>query len=197
METILEEVNSLVGVSGSFVCNDQGVVLASVVETDVNKSDLPDVGTILLKTLKGLISISGRDHIELDLVYDDHRVLVRKIEDGCLCILSVREVNLPILHASADRAMERLERSVEVFSSNLGDKDLSEIIEKMKAIVDENLGTHADKVIKMIDESSESRESLESVCDEIEDATRLFIDKKKSKEMTAAMRALLEEEGTS
>ncbi len=197
MEAILREINSLVGVRGSFVCDDDGTILSSVWESSALVKHLPEVAVILMKTLKGVISISGRGWVELDLVYKQDRIVVRKIEDGCLCIFSVREVNLPILYASADRAAERLGPDKGGPITNVGDQDLSTTIEQLKAIVTENLGSHAGKVLTMIDGASGSREDLEKVCDEIEEATRLFINKDKSKEMAESMRVLLQGEGTS
>ena len=100
----------MLGVQGSFICDGDGLILASKSKGDYQSDRLNDVSTLLIDTLKNLTSISGRESIELDLVYEEERFLVRKLVDGCLCILCSREINLPVLYTTVDQAINRLGR---------------------------------------------------------------------------------------
>jgi predicted regulator of Ras-like GTPase activity (Roadblock/LC7/MglB family) len=109
METILKDINAVVGVTGSFVCNDDGQIVARLMPNIFDDNLLSPVGRTIAQTIAGL-KIAQRCKIgDIDLVYDEGRVIVKSIDEGCLCILCVKRVNTPLLNLTVNVAAKKLE----------------------------------------------------------------------------------------
>jgi predicted regulator of Ras-like GTPase activity (Roadblock/LC7/MglB family) len=109
METILRDINAVVGVTGSFVCDDEGRVVAKLMPNVFNDNLLSPVGRTIAQTIAGL-KIAQRCKIgDIDLVYDQGRIIVKSLEEGCLCILCVKRVNTPLLNLAVNVAAKKLE----------------------------------------------------------------------------------------
>jgi predicted regulator of Ras-like GTPase activity (Roadblock/LC7/MglB family) len=54
MEDILKDINAVMGVTGSFVCNGEGQVLASALPELFDKTILSTVGRTMAQTMAGL-----------------------------------------------------------------------------------------------------------------------------------------------
>jgi predicted regulator of Ras-like GTPase activity (Roadblock/LC7/MglB family) len=109
METILKDINAVVGVTGSFVCNDEGQIVARLMPNIFDDNLLSPVGRTIAQTIAGL-KIAQRCKIgDIDLVYDEGRIIVKSIDEGCLCILCVKRVNTPLLNLTVNVAAKKLE----------------------------------------------------------------------------------------
>jgi predicted regulator of Ras-like GTPase activity (Roadblock/LC7/MglB family) len=109
METILKDINAVVGVTGSFVCSDEGQIVAKLVPNIFDDNLLSPVGRTIAQTIAGL-KIAQRCKIgDIDLVYDEGRVIVKSVDEGCLCILCVKRVNTPLLNLTVNVAAKKLE----------------------------------------------------------------------------------------
>lgn len=109
METILGDINAVVGVTGSFVCNGEGQIVAKVMPNSFDDNLLSPVGRTMAQTIAGL-KIAQRCKIgDVDLVYDEGRVIVKCIDEGYLCILCVKRVNTPLLNLTVNVAAKKLE----------------------------------------------------------------------------------------
>lgn len=113
MERILQDVNAVVGVTGSFVCDGEGKVLARVLPSVFDGATLSTVTRIASQTVAGLETARRRKVTDLDLVYGDGRLVVKNLRDGCLCILCVRNINVPLLNLTANLAARKLSERIE------------------------------------------------------------------------------------
>ncbi len=109
METILKDINAVVGVTGSFICDGEGQIVAKLMPNIFDDNLLSPVGRTVAQTIAGL-KIAQRCRIgDIDLVYDEGRVIVKSIDEGCLCILCVKRVNAPLLNLTVNVAAKKLE----------------------------------------------------------------------------------------
>jgi predicted regulator of Ras-like GTPase activity (Roadblock/LC7/MglB family) len=105
----LKDINAVVGVTGSFVCDDEGRIVAKLMPNIFDDNLLSPVGRTIAQTIAGL-KIAQRCKIgDIDLVYDKGRVIVKSIDEGCLCILCVKRVNTPLLNLAVNVAAKKLE----------------------------------------------------------------------------------------
>jgi predicted regulator of Ras-like GTPase activity (Roadblock/LC7/MglB family) len=108
MERILEDINAVVGVTGSFVCNAEGTLVARALPSVFDDASfLPSARTIL-QTIEGLETTRRRRVHELDLVFREGRMVVKNLRVGCLYILCVRTINVPLLNLTANVAARKL-----------------------------------------------------------------------------------------
>jgi predicted regulator of Ras-like GTPase activity (Roadblock/LC7/MglB family) len=109
METILKDINAVVGVTGSFVCDGEGQIVARLMPNVFDEALLSPVGRTMAQTIAGL-KIAQRCRIgDIDLVYDEGRLIVKSVDQGCLCILCVKRVNTPLLNLTLNVAAKKLE----------------------------------------------------------------------------------------
>ena len=108
MESILEDINVVVGVTGCFVCNKEGQVLASALPNPFDETTLANVGRTMTQTMSGLETARRRKVGDIDLVYDQGRLIAKNLGEGCLCILCARNTNVSLLNLTANVAAKRL-----------------------------------------------------------------------------------------
>lgn len=108
MDHILQDVNGVVGVTGSFVCDGEGRVLDRALPSVFDGATLSTVARIAAQTIAGLETARRRKVTDLDLVYGDERLVAKNLRNGCLCILCVRNINVPLLNLTANLAARKL-----------------------------------------------------------------------------------------
>jgi predicted regulator of Ras-like GTPase activity (Roadblock/LC7/MglB family) len=108
MENILKDINAVVGVTGCFICSDQGQVLASALPELFDGTILSTVGRIMTQTMAGLATARRRKVGDIDLIYNQGRLIAKDLGEGCLCILCVRNINVPLLNLTANLAARKL-----------------------------------------------------------------------------------------
>ena len=108
MENILKDINAVLGVTGCFVCDSEGQVLASALPNAFDETTLSTVGRTMTQTMAGLVTAHRRKIADIDLVYDQGRLIVKNLRDGCLCILCTRNINVPLLNLTANVAAKKL-----------------------------------------------------------------------------------------
>lgn len=109
METILKDINAVVGVKGSFVCDGEGQILSRLMPDAFDRDLLSPVGRTIAQTIAGLKIARRRKVGDIDLLYDQGRLVVKSLEEGCLCILCVCHINVPLLNLTANAAAKELE----------------------------------------------------------------------------------------
>jgi predicted regulator of Ras-like GTPase activity (Roadblock/LC7/MglB family) len=112
MKDLLKDINAVAGVTGSFVCNSEGQVLASDLPSLFDEAILSAVGRTVAQTMAGLAAIRRRKIGDIDLVYSQGRFIAKNLGEGCLCILCVRHVNVPLLNLTANVAAKKLTATV-------------------------------------------------------------------------------------
>lgn len=108
MNAILEDINAVVGVTGSFVCDKEGALVARALPSVFDETMLLPAARTLSQTVDGLETTRRRKVRELDLVYHEGRVVVKNLREGHLCIVCVRNINVPLLNLTANVAARKL-----------------------------------------------------------------------------------------
>jgi predicted regulator of Ras-like GTPase activity (Roadblock/LC7/MglB family) len=108
MENILKNINAVLGVTGCFVCDNEGQVLASALPDIFDDDILSAIGRIVTQTVAGLATSRRRRVVDIDLVYSQSRFIAKYFGKGCLCVLCVRDINLPLLNLTAKMVTKRL-----------------------------------------------------------------------------------------
>jgi predicted regulator of Ras-like GTPase activity (Roadblock/LC7/MglB family) len=112
MENILKDINAVVGVTGCFVCNGEGQVMASALPDLFDETILSIVGRTMAQTMAGLAAARRRKIGDIDLLYNQGRFIAKNLREGCLCILCVRNINVPLLNLTADVAAKKLKTKI-------------------------------------------------------------------------------------
>jgi len=108
MEDILKDINAVVGVSGCFVFDSEGEILAHTLPSELDQEALLTVGRTISQTTAGLTATRRRKVHELDLLFSKGRVVVKPLRQGSLCIVCARNMNVPLLNLTADVAAKKL-----------------------------------------------------------------------------------------
>jgi len=116
MKSVLEDINAVMGVTGCFVCDDEGEVLASVLPGVFGETALA-AGRTAMQTILGLQTTRRRRVNDLDLLYREGRIVVKSLGEGCLCILCVRNINVPLLNLTANLAARKLKKRLKALSA--------------------------------------------------------------------------------
>ena len=108
MERILQDINAIVGVTGCFVCDKKGTVVARALPSVFDETMVLPAALTVFQTMEGLETTRRRKVNEFDLVYREGRIVVKNLREGCLCILCVRNINVPLLNLTANVAARKL-----------------------------------------------------------------------------------------
>lgn len=108
MEAVLQEVNAAVGVMGSFIVGSSGKLEARALPDTIPSHNLEAAGRMLNQTLAGIELARKRKAGDLDMGFRQGRLLVKNLSPGCLCILTARRVNVPLVNLTANVAARKL-----------------------------------------------------------------------------------------
>ncbi len=100
MESNLAEINSLLGVLGSLVCDSDGKIIVQAMPDAYGDDKLSVTARVVSKTVQALDS-SGQRVSEMDLQFEGGRLLLKNLRGGTLVILCARNINLPLLNMTA------------------------------------------------------------------------------------------------
>ena len=107
MEAILKDVNSILGVQGSFVFLNDGSVTAQALPDKHTREQVALAARIVSQTFQAL-ETSGQRIAEADLSFEQGRLILRNLRGGVLAILCVRNINLPLLNLKVNVAVKKL-----------------------------------------------------------------------------------------
>ncbi len=108
MEEILEDINAVAGVIGCCLYDSEGQVTASALPDLFDETILSTVGLTLTQTIAGVATARRRKVGDIDLVYREGRVVVKNLGEACLCVLCLRQINVPLLNLTANVAARKL-----------------------------------------------------------------------------------------
>ena len=113
MEDILKDINAVMGVTGSFVCDADGQVMASLLPNTLDQKLLIPAARTIAQTIEGL-KIAQQDQIgDMDLLYDNGRLIIKSLDGSYLCIMCVQRINIPLLNLTANVAAKKLGKMVQ------------------------------------------------------------------------------------
>jgi hypothetical protein len=186
--TLIHELTTLVGVHGAFYFDEQGVIRSSSTVLNLAEDRAVALARMLSRTLNGLSTVQRSNLVDIDLVFDEGRLVVKGLAQGGLCILCDRKVNYSLLHITLEQGLKSLRKA------NLSEavKQAPTSVPALKAIAHEILGEHAPKVLSILDGAGASREELMQAIAQAEKVTRMFIDRDQAGQMAGRMRDLVD-----
>jgi hypothetical protein len=153
-------------------------------------SMLQSVGRVTGRALAGL-ETAGEVH-DLDLVYSDVRMLVKNLGTGQLFVLCQPEVNVSFLNLTANVVAQKLRKStLDAGVATVGASSTKK--DRIRALLDEELGDQAGKAHDILNNAGDERASLLKASGEIERMPRLFISKKKATDLSILIQAIIVE----
>jgi hypothetical protein len=107
VESILKEVNAILGVSGTFVCLPDGSIAAQAMPEKYTADHLNVAARVASQTFQAL-DLSGQPVAEADLLFGNGRLILKNFRGGILVILCARNINAPLLNLTANVAVKKL-----------------------------------------------------------------------------------------
>jgi predicted regulator of Ras-like GTPase activity (Roadblock/LC7/MglB family) len=107
MESILSEVNAVLGVTGSFVCLPDGKIAACAMPQKYSPDDLSLAARLTSQTFQAL-ELSGQRVAETTFLFGAGRLVLKNFRSGVLVIVCTRSINLPLLNLTANVAVKKL-----------------------------------------------------------------------------------------
>ncbi len=191
MEKILNDISAISGVVGSFVCDEEGRLLASALPDIYDQEMLARAGRTAAQTAVGLWMAGQRKIGDIDLVFSDGRLIVKSLESAYLCILGTPRLNLPLLNLTANVAVMKLQKAISEARSRPAAPPK---LDRLKAAARDALGDHAKKVLDMLSSAKgETPAELQAACDEAVRFTSFFMSQDKAVELGQKLQAIVEE----
>jgi predicted regulator of Ras-like GTPase activity (Roadblock/LC7/MglB family) len=107
-DQLLADINAVAGVRGSFVCDEDGTVVAEALPPSFEKPSIELASRTLLQTVGGLETTKRRRVHQLDIVFRASRIIVKNLRWGCLYVVCDRNINVPLLDLTANLAAAKL-----------------------------------------------------------------------------------------
>ena len=107
MQDILRYINSVDGVIGCAVFNENGVVVDQAFPPLIDAYSLNAVAGLVLECTHGLQIARSLDII--DLRYAEGRIIIKAFPGALLCLLCARSINLQVLTITLNLAVKKLE----------------------------------------------------------------------------------------
>jgi predicted regulator of Ras-like GTPase activity (Roadblock/LC7/MglB family) len=107
MQDILRYINSVEGVIGSAVFNEQGAVVDQAFPPLIDPNSLKTAVGLVLECAHGLQIARSLDI--LDLRYADGRIIIKEFPGALLYLLCAKNVNLQVLTITLNLAVKKLE----------------------------------------------------------------------------------------
>lgn len=109
MQAVLTQINTMPGIVGSMLCDEDGRLAAHLFPSLFEVSMLEEAAGLLADSSLGLESSTGAVEL-IDLRYNDNRLVVRPMAKSFLLLLCNKAVNMQLLAISLNVATKKLER---------------------------------------------------------------------------------------
>jgi predicted regulator of Ras-like GTPase activity (Roadblock/LC7/MglB family) len=114
----LATLKDVAGVTGSFVCTESGRLVAREIPAMFESAVLAEAGSRLVRVAETFAAAG--DELDLAVVrYGDHRLHLKVIAGGMLCIVVAGPVNMPALRMAASLVARRIASAVARVQSEL------------------------------------------------------------------------------
>lgn len=111
MQTVLQQINAVPGVTGSFICDEEGRLTAHLFPAGYDSTILQGAAATLADSSVGLQSAAGEVEM-LDLRYNEGRIIVKPLPNAFLLMVCNKTINQQLLLISVKVAMKKLEKLV-------------------------------------------------------------------------------------
>jgi hypothetical protein len=109
MEDILNEINELPGVRGSFLCDGNGTVISSVMP-EIYGREVGDIGREVVQVIS-LLQVLGEETDVLDFLFSDGRILVNGLPDFSLIVFCDPLIDISMLRLKTNVALAEIRRN--------------------------------------------------------------------------------------
>lgn len=106
MRTVLQDINRIPGVTGSFVLDRAGEIEAVELPSVFSADMVGVAGRMLAQTALGIEALQ-KAVAEMNFLFEAGRVIVRGFEGGLICVLAVENVSVPLLNMTLNAAVKR------------------------------------------------------------------------------------------
>ncbi len=96
MKKSLIEINELIGVWGSLLCNNQAEIISSAPPTDINKAALENITRHCVELLS-TSSLSVQGLMEVVIHFQQRKVFILDLEQAILIILCTPSIDISLL----------------------------------------------------------------------------------------------------
>jgi predicted regulator of Ras-like GTPase activity (Roadblock/LC7/MglB family) len=111
VQTSLATLKDVAGIAGSFVCTQNGRLIAREIPALFEDAVLAEAGSRLLRI--GETFAASGDELEVAVVrYGENRIYLKSIAGGMLCIVVAGQVNMPALRMAANLVGRRIAPAV-------------------------------------------------------------------------------------
>lgn len=111
MQSLLNQLNTLPGITGSLVYNPEGQILVQAFPADFDAGPLSSVVGILLNGMLGFEVAAGSVSM-LDVRFRGARIIVRPVKGATLLLLCTPQANLSFLNISVEIVIPKIEKQV-------------------------------------------------------------------------------------
>jgi predicted regulator of Ras-like GTPase activity (Roadblock/LC7/MglB family) len=112
MKAILDDLRDVPGVTGAFVCADDGRVLASSLQAPIEPALLDSITKTIIRTADGIHTVKAKGSLDIEMVFESGVLILKPLDPGCLCIVCVPKVNVPMLNLTANMAVRQLKKAL-------------------------------------------------------------------------------------
>jgi predicted regulator of Ras-like GTPase activity (Roadblock/LC7/MglB family) len=103
----LATLKDVAGITGSFVCSQEGRLVAREIPSLFEDVVLSEAGSRLVRV--GETFAASGDELEMAVIrYGEHRVYLKSLAGGLLCIVVAGPVNMPALRMAANLVARRI-----------------------------------------------------------------------------------------
>lgn len=114
MESLLSDINAVIGVTGSFIGDTKGRILARALPSVYDNGTLELVARTMSQTFAGLETARRRKIGDIDMVFKDGRLIVKPFGEGCLGIVCVARINVALLNLTANLTLRKIHEQLKV-----------------------------------------------------------------------------------
>jgi hypothetical protein len=112
MESMLSDVNAVVGVTGSFVADRKGKILARALPSVYDAGLLENVALAMMQTFTGVETARRRKVGDIDMLFSQGRLVMKPFAEGCMGILCVPRMNVALLNLTANVVIRKVHEEI-------------------------------------------------------------------------------------
>jgi predicted regulator of Ras-like GTPase activity (Roadblock/LC7/MglB family) len=198
VDSVLQQLGQIPGVVGAAVYGRQGELLASRFPSVFDQPLLEQVARSLAQDAYLEEWLQG-PAASLDLRFTEGRVLLRPLSGTWLLVLCTSHVNAQLLNLSLTQVVRRLQLEAERPSSPPVSPPprtdpIAALRDQLKEITRDELGPRAAQALELLSRAA-SVGALAEAATEVEQLTRLFVNRKKAEELGRRLREAFERPG--
>ena len=112
MRRILQQLNREVGVKGSIVVGEDGLVVMAELQEDLDKEIVAAMASSTINSTKRALALLGHDRFDRFIMLSAHgRIVFVDIEPACLLVVTDKNINIDLTLLEIDGAARRIKNT--------------------------------------------------------------------------------------